>query len=124
MKLLFDENLSRNVAKRLRDVYPGTVHVADLSLLTTPDREIWHIAGSEGFTIVTKDIRFEDLAGLLGSPPKLILMRIGAAGSRVVEKLLRDHIDMVAELHANEAKSVLVLPPPPTIRKQESHSQE
>lgn len=115
MKLLFDENLSRNVAKRLRDVYPGTVHVADLSLLTTPDREIWRIAGEQGFIIVTKDTRFEDFSVVLGFPPKLVLMRIGTAGSRVVEQLLRQHIELVTELDASDRKGMLVLPPPPKI---------
>ena len=44
MKLLFDENLSRKLVARLADLYPDSVHVAEASLLESPDREIWEFA--------------------------------------------------------------------------------
>ena len=40
MKLLFDENLSRRPVAALLDVFPGTIQVADVDMLRTPDPEI------------------------------------------------------------------------------------
>ena len=44
MKLLFDENLSRKLVARLAELYPESVHVAEVDLLESPDREIWEFA--------------------------------------------------------------------------------
>ena len=41
MKLLLDENLSRRVVAKLLDVFPGTIHVADVDMLRTPDPDIY-----------------------------------------------------------------------------------
>jgi len=38
VKLLFDENLSRKLATRLADLYPGSLHLADVSTLEAPAR--------------------------------------------------------------------------------------
>lgn len=62
MKLLFDENLSRRLVPNLLDVFPGTIHVADVDMLRTPDPDIWQYAKENDFTIVTKDDDFLALA--------------------------------------------------------------
>jgi predicted nuclease of predicted toxin-antitoxin system len=66
VKLLFDQNLSYQLVKRLADVYPGSGHVRLLGYSQTDDREIWNFAGREGFTVVSKDADFQQLAMLLG----------------------------------------------------------
>jgi predicted nuclease of predicted toxin-antitoxin system len=40
VKLLFDHNLSFRLARVLLDVYPGSVHVRELSLERAPDEAI------------------------------------------------------------------------------------
>ncbi len=40
MKLLLDQNLSRNLVARLSEAFPGTQHVAGVGLDTDTDREI------------------------------------------------------------------------------------
>ena len=72
MKLLFDENLSRKLVARLAELYPGSAHVAAFDLLERPDREIWDFAQRNGFTIVTADADFYELATALGPPPKVV----------------------------------------------------
>lgn len=68
MKLLFDENLSPRLVGQLSDVFPNSGHVADLGLATASDSEIWEFAKIQGFTIVTKDDDFENLALVFGAP--------------------------------------------------------
>lgn len=65
MKLLLDENLSRRLVPKLLDVFPGTIHVADVDILRTPDPEIWQYAKVNDFTIITKNDDFLALAHLL-----------------------------------------------------------
>lgn len=62
MKLLLDENLSRKLAVRLSELYPGLVHVAEFGLRARPDYEIWERARRDGFIIVSTDSDFYDLA--------------------------------------------------------------
>ena len=62
MKLLLDENLSRRLVPKLLDVFPGTIHVADVDMLRTPDPDIWLYATENDFTIITKDDDFLALA--------------------------------------------------------------
>ena len=55
MKLLFDQNLSPDLVKRLAELYPDSSHVYQLGLERSSDREICHYALANGFSIVTKD---------------------------------------------------------------------
>jgi len=75
VKLLFDENLSRKLVVRLADLYPESVHVAEIDLLESPDRAIWDFARNGNFVIVTADSDFYELAGTVGSPPKVVWLR-------------------------------------------------
>jgi predicted nuclease of predicted toxin-antitoxin system len=77
VKLLFDENLSRKLVRRLPELYPGSAHVAEFDLLERPDREIWDFAQASGFIIVTTDADFYELAAAFGPPPKVIWLRAG-----------------------------------------------
>ena len=72
MKLLLDENLSRKLAARVADLFPGSIHVVQAGLLETPDRTIWDYASEHGFLIVTTDSDFFELAAGLGPPPKVV----------------------------------------------------
>jgi hypothetical protein len=62
VKLLFDQNLSRFLVERVGDEFKGSLHVIHLGLDQATDREIWEWAGEHGFTIVSKDSDFRDLA--------------------------------------------------------------
>ena len=75
MRLLFDENLSRKLVKRLSDLFSGSTHVATEGLLHSLDVDLWEHAKTGGFAIVTADADFFELAATFGPPPKVIWLR-------------------------------------------------
>jgi predicted nuclease of predicted toxin-antitoxin system len=72
VKLLFDENLSRKLAPRLADLFPGSSYVIAEALIRTPDIQIWEYAKAHAFAIITADADFYELSTTLGPPPKVI----------------------------------------------------
>lgn len=62
MKLLFDQNLSPRLAQRLRDLYPGSLHVRDAGLESADDVAVWEYAREHGFTLVSKDSDFRQMS--------------------------------------------------------------
>jgi predicted nuclease of predicted toxin-antitoxin system len=63
LKLLFDANLSPKLVSRLADLFPNSVHVFETGLARfTSDEVIWEHAKAGGFTIVTADADFLELA--------------------------------------------------------------
>ena len=109
MRLLFDRNLSPKLPGRLNDLFPGSDHVLALGMDQADDRDIWEIARSEGFAIVTKDSDLNDVALLRGSPPKLVWLRIGNCTVRQSEQILRDHVDEIRALADDSECGILVL---------------
>jgi predicted nuclease of predicted toxin-antitoxin system len=77
VKLLLDHNLSPKLIRLLADVYPECTHVRELGMERAQDTEVWRYAAENGFTIVTKDADFHQRSLLLGSPPKVVWLRIG-----------------------------------------------
>ena len=41
MKLLFDQNISFRIAKKLQSYFPGCLHVSECNLSNCEDSEIW-----------------------------------------------------------------------------------
>jgi predicted nuclease of predicted toxin-antitoxin system len=109
VQLLFDENLSAILVRRLTDVYPGSAHVEDLGLMGAADRVIWAQAASEGFVLVTKDEDFHRLSVLLGPPPKVIWIRLGNCTTADVARLLRVRYDQVVRFVESEEMAFLAL---------------
>jgi predicted nuclease of predicted toxin-antitoxin system len=110
VKLLFDQNLSRKLAARLADVFPGSSHVALETECGAQDVDIWQYAGSHGFTIISKDTDFDNLALLFGKPPKAIGIRLGNCSTQAVEILLRSSVDQIVTFIENEDETLLKLP--------------
>jgi predicted nuclease of predicted toxin-antitoxin system len=96
VKLLFDQNLSFRLCQLLSDVFPDSEQVRHAKLDRSTDDDIWKFAKREGFTIVTLDADFADVAALRGAPPKVIWLRCGNRPTAFVERLLRDHADLIA----------------------------
>jgi len=113
VKLLFDENLSRRVVKRLAGMFPDSVHVADLGLQRATDREVWERAGRDDYLLVSKDSVFNDLAFVHGPPPKVVWLRVGNASTAQIEELLAAPADTISAFAANDHDAVLVLRPLP-----------
>ncbi len=95
MKLLFDQNLSFKLYSLLADLFPLSSQARLLGLERADDHVIWQHAKANGFTLVTQDADFAEMAVLYGPPPKVIWLRCGNQPTAVVEKLLRDHADAI-----------------------------
>jgi predicted nuclease of predicted toxin-antitoxin system len=103
MKLLFDENLSFKLCERLATLFPGSMQVRLVGLAQADDRQIWDYAGANGFTLVSLDADFAEKATLNGPPPKVIWLRCGNQPTAIIEKLLRDHIEVIATFEHDAA---------------------
>ena len=79
------------------DIYPDAKQVRELNLENSTDREIWAFAKLEGYTIVTFDSDFYDLALIQGIPPKIIWLKIGNTTTADIITLFRENIDLVRE---------------------------
>jgi len=89
MKLLFDENLSPQLVRRLGDAFPQSVHVRDVGLKAADDPEVWKYAQDNSLIICSKDSDMHQRSFLLGFPPKVIWVRLGNCSTSEVERLLR-----------------------------------
>ena len=87
MKLLFDQNLSFKLCDRLADLFPDSNQVRHAGLDMADDRAVWEFARNNGFTIVSQDSDFADMAALYGPPPKVIWLRCGNQTTEFVEHL-------------------------------------
>ena len=99
LKLLFDANLSPKLVHRLAELFPDSVHVFDTGLARfTSDEAIWEYARAQGFTIVTADSDFPDLARSRGTPPMVVRLENCNYRASQVEDHLRRHAILIADL--------------------------
>lgn len=110
MKLLFDENLSPKLTRRVADIFPDSLHVRDLGFASTDDPIIWDYSKDNDFVIVSKDADMHDLSLVSGTPPKVVWLRLGNCSTRQVEELLRRDFDVIKLFYEDVSVSLLVLP--------------
>ena len=109
MKLLFDENLSRKLVVRLAELYPDSIHVAQVGLIESSDRAIWDFAKAGNFMIVSTDTDLYELAVTIGPPPKVVWLRRWAHPTRDAERVLRREAIRITAFAADPELAVLVL---------------
>jgi predicted nuclease of predicted toxin-antitoxin system len=109
VKLLLDENLSPRLAELLADLYPGSAHVHQCGLGSSDDSTIWEYAKTNNFTVVSKDSDFEERSVLLGSPPKVILLRARNCTSQEIADLLRTAFSLIDHFIRGREETCLVL---------------
>ena len=115
MKLLFDQNLSSRLCRRLSAQFPNSVHVRDIGMRDASDTTIWDYAKERGFAIITKDRDFRQRSFLHGHPPKIIWVRLGNCSTDDIERRLRKRTLEIEEFLRDEPvlvygqKSFLVL---------------
>jgi predicted nuclease of predicted toxin-antitoxin system len=108
VKLLFDENVSPRLVRLLSQDFPGSVHVREAGLRGATDEAIWHYSRANGFALVSKDSDFRDRSILAGSPPKVIWLDVGNAGTAAIARLLRENVDRITEFEKQQ-ESFLIL---------------
>ena len=102
MKLLFDQNISYRIVKKIEREYPDSGQVKKLGLQDSTDLQIWDYARKNGYTIVTFDSDFMDMANLKGHPPKIIWLRTGNTKTDSIANLLLSKVDQVTEFLNNQ----------------------
>jgi len=109
VKLLFDANLSPKLVGRLAELFPGSSHIVDVGLERfTPDVRIWEYAKANGFTIMTADADFIQLARERGHPPKVVRIERCTFRTAEVEALIRRYALRLPEFERSE-RGLLIL---------------
>jgi len=103
-KLLFDENISYRIVKKLTHLYPGSEQVKRVGLLSHKDGLIWEYAKRNNYVIVTHDEDYDELSALRGFPPKVIWLRTGNITTDNLAKLLISHADQIKEFMKSEGE--------------------
>ncbi|MBN2893548.1 MAG: DUF5615 family PIN-like protein [Bacteroidales bacterium] len=99
MKLLFDENISFRIVKKISDIFPDSAHVSKFGLLKSNDLQIWDFAKRNSFTIVTNDSDFNDILSIYSHLPKVIWYRGGNKTTQILaEKLLENQDEVISFL--------------------------
>lgn len=109
MKLLFDQNISYKIVKKLSDIYPEAKQVRELGIEGFTDREIWEYAKQENFMIVTFDADSYHFSLIWNHPPKIIWIRSINQTTEVIEILLRKHQIDIDIFNTNQSLSCLEL---------------
>jgi predicted nuclease of predicted toxin-antitoxin system len=108
MKVLLDQNLPWRLLGNLRRRFARAAHVSAAGLGDAPDSEAWEYAKIHGFASCSKDSDFRQMSFLYGSPPKVIWLDVGNAGTDQLASLLQSELDAIAGLE-DSAESLLVI---------------
>ena len=109
MKLLFDQNLSPKLVKRLADLFPDSSHVQTVGLDCASDDQVWEHAKLNGFAIVTKDEDYNSLGVMQGIPPKVIWLQSGNCTTAEVEAVFRARFAAIEAFEKDTSVGTLVL---------------
>jgi predicted nuclease of predicted toxin-antitoxin system len=107
MMLLFDQNISFKVAKKVQDNFPGAKHLSDLRLEGAKDIEVWEFAKNNNYCIVTFDFDFIDISTLKGSPPKIIWLRLGNSTTEKIASRLQSDAKLIKDFLTSEDTAFL-----------------
>ena len=107
MRLLFDQNLSPKLPRRLSDLYPNSIHVRSVGLHAAVDSEVWQYARANGFTIVSKDSDFHVRSIVDGHPPKVVWITRGNCSTDDIEAILRDFHRAMTDFDSDPSTSFL-----------------
>jgi predicted nuclease of predicted toxin-antitoxin system len=77
MKLLFDQNISFRIIKKIINQFPESKHISAIGLSDCEDPDIWTYAKSNNYAIVTFDSDFFEISLIKGHPPKIVWLRTG-----------------------------------------------
>ncbi len=111
MRLLFDENLSPRLPRKLATAFPDRRHVDDVGLHGRTDTDLWKYAGKHGFMLVSKDNDFRQLSFLHGAPPKVVWLHVGNAPTRDIEALILARRNRIQDFFNDPESTLLVVEP-------------
>jgi predicted nuclease of predicted toxin-antitoxin system len=110
VKLLFDENLSPSLVRRLADIFPESAHVHELGLGSADDNAISTFAREHDYVVVTKDADFRALRLTFGSnASRVVWIRSGNGSTKAIEQALRSRVQAIRAMAADETGIVDIL---------------
>jgi predicted nuclease of predicted toxin-antitoxin system len=98
------------LVRLLADAYPESSHVRDAGLRGADDEHVWIYARDHGYCIASKDNDFRQRSFLRGSPPKVVWLAVGNAGTAEIAELLRRERLRILSFESDDEASLLVLP--------------
>jgi predicted nuclease of predicted toxin-antitoxin system len=101
VKLLFDQNISYRVIKKISPLYPDAQQIRALGLENSTDIQIWEYAKKSDYSIVTFDADYFDIASLKGHPPKIIWLRVGNTTTDNLARLFIDKYNQIEDFISN-----------------------
>lgn len=109
MKLLFDANLSPVTGWTPPIRLPRQCPRSGRRVERKFGCAIWEFARLRNFAIASKDTDFRERSFVEGSPPKVIWLDVGNAGTREIELLLRAERQRVQQFSQSQEASLLIL---------------
>ncbi len=109
MKLLFDENISHRILKKLIPDYQNSIHCKSIQPLPKNDIDIWNHAKENNFVIVTFDEDFYEWMLLNGFPPKIIWIRTGNTSTSAIAEIINNKSSEIKNFLSNEEVGILEL---------------
>ena len=101
MRLLFDQNISFRILKKLPESFNDCVQLNQVGLQNCSDSDIWQYAHDNNYVIVTFDSDFYDISLLNSSPPKIIWLKTGNLTTREIADLLISNETSIKEFISN-----------------------
>jgi len=109
VKLLFDQNISPKILKKLPDDFTECKQIRFVGLENASDFEIFEYAKTNGFAVVTFDSDFVDLNALRGTPPKIIYLNTGNLTTQSVSELILNNLLTIQHYLNSETDDILEL---------------
>lgn len=101
MNLLFDQNISFRIVKKVSTVFPNAKQVSDVNLLNSSDFNIWEYAKKNNYCIITFDNDFIDISVLKGFPPKIIWLRTGNTSTNFIAEKIIENKNLILDFIQN-----------------------
>lgn len=95
------KNISFRIIKKTESFFSNSKQVRLLGLENSSDNDIWNYAKKNGYTIVTFDADFADIASIKGNPPKIIWLRTGNLTTKNITRLLKNHYKTIIDFIEN-----------------------
>lgn len=97
MKLLFDQNISFRLIKKITVNFKDATQVRELGLENATDLQIWTFDRNNNYAIVTFDSDFYEMATYFGHPPKIIWLRTGNTNTDNLAELINKRANLISE---------------------------
>ncbi len=107
MNLLFDQNISFRIVKKVSTVFPNAKQVNDVNLLNSSDFNIWEYAKKHNYCIITFDNDFIDISVLKGFPPKIIWLRTGNTSTNLIAEKIIENKNLIQDFIQNSEHGYL-----------------